>query len=163
MTDVTRAQVRHVRSAEHDLLRTIRLASLEADPDAFSATYEGDASRPDDWWVWWAGQSELGTSQRTFVLEADDGTWLGLALVRLDVERPGSGVVNAMWVAPPARGRGAATLLCDACAAWAGDHGCHELTLDVMAGNLAARRAYARAGFVAGEVVDAELPMVRRL
>jgi RimJ/RimL family protein N-acetyltransferase len=71
----------------------------------------------------------------------------GLALVRIDDDRPSSAVLNAMWVAPEVRGRRAATLLCDACAAWATERGLHELTLTVVAGNEAALHAYEAAGF----------------
>jgi GNAT superfamily N-acetyltransferase len=112
-------RVRHVLGSEHNRLRQLRLASLAGDPEAFGSTYASDAAQPTEWWERSAAQSELGTSQRTFVLEADDGRWLGLALVRLDDETPGSAVLNAMWVAPESRGRRAAGLLCEACAAWA--------------------------------------------
>ena len=77
-------RVRHVLSGEHDLLRQLRLASLAADPEAFASTYAEDAGEPAERWQWWAAQSEDGTTQRTFVLVADDGRWLGLTLVRLD-------------------------------------------------------------------------------
>lgn len=85
--------------------------------------------------------------QRTFVLADDDDRWLGLALVRPDGERPGDAVLNAMWVAPEARGQRAAARLCDACAAWAAERGLAELTLTVVVGNDAGRRAYEAAGF----------------
>jgi RimJ/RimL family protein N-acetyltransferase len=94
-----------------------------------------------------------------------------LALVRLDDEKPGSAVLNGMWVAPVARGRHAAGLLCDACAAWAAARACRELTLAVVIGNDAARRAYEAAGFAIcgettwsrdGRVLD-EYVMVRPL
>ena len=52
-----------------------------------------------------------------------------------------------MWVAPEARGGGAAGLLCEACAAWAALRGCRELTLTVVIENDPARRAYEAAGF----------------
>ena len=103
---------------EHECLRQLRLASLAVDHEAFGSMYARDASQPADWWKQWAAESELGTSQRTFVLDAHDGRWLGLALVRLDDEKPGSAVLNAMWVTPAARGQRAAALLCDACATW---------------------------------------------
>ncbi|WP_081686225.1 GNAT family N-acetyltransferase [Candidatus Solirubrobacter pratensis] len=117
-----------------------------------SAPRAREAAQPTEWWERWAAQSELGTSQRTFVLEADKGRWLGLTLVRLDDERPGWAVLNAMWVAPEAGGRRAAGLLCEACAAWAAERGSRQLTLKVVVGNEAARRAYEAAGFaVCGE------------
>jgi len=142
--------VRHALASEHQQLREIRLESLAADPDAFGSTYERDLAHPPEWWERWAAQSELGASQRTFVLQADDGRWLGLALVRIDDEQTAHAILNAMWVAPEARGQGAAKLLCDACATWASEHGCHDLTLAVVAANASALRAYETAGFTAG-------------
>jgi ribosomal protein S18 acetylase RimI-like enzyme len=145
-------RVRHVLATEGDRLRELRLASLAADPDAFGSTYVLAAAKPPEHWEHWAAQSELGASQRTFVLEADDGRWLGLALVRLDNERPESAVLNAMWVAPEFRGRRGARPLCEACAAWAAERGCRELTLTVVTDNWAAQRAYRSAGFaICGE------------
>lgn len=140
-------RVRHVVGSEHIRLRELRLASLAGDPDAFASTYARDAAQPTEWWERAAAQSELGVSQRTFVLEADDGRWLGLALVRLEDERPDSAVLNAMWVAPEVRGRRMAGLLCEACGAWAAERRCRELTLTVVVDNDAARRAYESAGF----------------
>ncbi len=139
--------VRHALSSEHEQLREIRLSSLATDPEAFAGTYAHALSLPPEWWHRWAEQSELGDSQRTFVLEGDDGRWMGLVLVRLDDERSGCAVLNAMWVAPEIRGRGAAGLLCEACAAWASARGCRELTLAVVADNHGAQRAYEAAGF----------------
>jgi RimJ/RimL family protein N-acetyltransferase len=81
------------------------------------------------------------------VLVDDSDLWHGLALVRLDDDHPDSAVLTAMWVSPQARGRRAATALCDACASWALDRGAQELTLIVVVGNNAARRAYEVAGF----------------
>jgi RimJ/RimL family protein N-acetyltransferase len=141
-------RIRYVLADEEARLRELRLASLETDPDAFGATYARDAAQPPDWWKQWAAQSEDGTRQRTFVLVDSQDRWLGLALARRDDDRAGSAVVNAMWVSPEARGRRAATSLCDACADWAAERGLGELTLTVIAGNEAARRAYEAAGFV---------------
>lgn len=163
--------LRHVLADEHEALRQLRLSSLAANPEAFGGTYEHAVSQPAEHWEWWAAQSESGDSQRTFVLVADDGRWVGLSLVRLDDDKPGSSILNAMWIAPEARGRGAAVSLCEACAAWATERGCHEMTLTVVVDNIQARRAYENARFVVtgkttwergGEILD-ELVMVRSL
>lgn len=163
--------VRHALTGEHEQIRAIRLRSLATDPEAFAGTYAHALSLPPEWWHRWAEQSELGDSQRTFVLEGDDGRWMGMVLVRLDDERSGCAVLNAMWVAPEIRGRGAAGLLCEACAAWASARGCRELTLAVVADNHGAQRAYETAGFaVSGQTTWSgdgrtleELVMVRSL
>lgn len=164
-------RVRHALAADCHHLREIRLASLATDPDAFGGTFAHALSHPSGWWERWAAESELGVSQRTFVLEADDGRWMGLALVRRADGEAGSAVLNAMWVAPEARGRGGSGLLCDACAAWAAERGCRELSLTVVVENHAARHAYEAAGFaVSGETTWehdgrtlAEFVMVRAL
>jgi RimJ/RimL family protein N-acetyltransferase len=145
-------RVRHVLAGEHARLRELRLASLASDPEAFGSTYARDSAQPAVWWERWAVQSADGTTQRTFVLVDDQDRWLGLTLVRVDEDRPGSAVLLAMWVSPEARGRRDAGLLCDACASWARERGLGELTLTVVIGNEQARRAYEAAGFaVCGE------------
>jgi ribosomal protein S18 acetylase RimI-like enzyme len=48
---------------------------------------------------------------------------------------------------PQARRHGAARALCDACAAWAAEHGFRGLSAAVVVGNDAALRAYESAGF----------------
>ena len=140
--------IRHVEAHEAERLRELRLASLQADPGAFGATYESDAGRPDAWWERGARLSGAGAEQRTFVVVDDEDRWLGMALVRPDDESPGDAVLNAMWVAPEARGRGHARALCEACAAWAQERGFAALNTAVVAGNAAARRTYESAGFI---------------
>jgi RimJ/RimL family protein N-acetyltransferase len=145
-------RARHVLAGEQARLRKIRLASLAANPEAFGSTYARDSAQDPEWWERWAAQSADGTMQRTFVLVNDDEDWLGLTLVRLDDEQPGPAALTAMWVSPEARGRRAATSLCDACAVWATELGARKLTLTVVVGNQAGRRAYEAAGFaISGE------------
>ena len=140
-------RIDHVRAHEADRLRALRLASLQADPDAFGATYEADAARPASWWERGATLSDAGAEQRMFVVVGEDDAWVGLALVRPDDEAPGDAVLNAMWVAPEARGRGAAQALCHACAEWAAEHGFAALNVAIVVGNEPARRTYESAGF----------------
>lgn len=171
MLDPHFARVRPVLAGEGPRLRELRLASLAADPEAFGSTYAREVDQPALQWEERAARSEDGTEERTFVLVGDDDRWLGMALVRLDDSNDGSAILNAMWVHPQARGRRAAGALCDACAAWATEHGCRELTLQVVVDNTAARRAYEAAGFVVcgrstwsheGRTLE-ELDMVRLL
>ena len=143
-----RLHVRHVTADESERLRELRLRALATDPDAFGGTHAEALSHPLEEWRQRAALSEDGTSQRTFVVVGEDDKWLGMALVRLREEDPGLAALNAMWVGPEARGRGAAKLLGDACAAWATQRGCAELTLGIFTANVRARRAYEAAGFV---------------
>jgi GNAT superfamily N-acetyltransferase len=140
-------RIEYVRAGDAARLRELRLASLQADPGAFGATYESDAAQPASWWERGATLSDAGVEQRMYVV-VEDGRWLGLALVRPDDDSPGDAVLNAMWVAPEARGRGAARALCDACAQWAAERGFSALNAAIVAGNEPARRAYESAGFV---------------
>lgn len=66
-----------------------------------------------------------------------------------DPARDRRGWVEAVFVRPAARGRGIAARLIAALAADARAHGIEELWLEVGCDNLAARAAYARAGFAA--------------
>ena len=144
--------VRAVVAGEGGRLREIRLASLRHDPAAFASTLEEELRAPNTWWTGWAALSQEGATQRTFVVCDAAGAWRGLALVRLDTERPGAAVINAMWVAPEARRRGHSRELCEACATWAAGAGAVTLALEVVEGNLAAQRAYESFGFaVTGE------------
>jgi ribosomal protein S18 acetylase RimI-like enzyme len=142
-------EVRYVRSDEAERVREIRLRSLADDPEAFGSTYERDAAFPDEWWERIARLSHAGTEQRTFVAVDDGDRWLALALVRAI---PPEAEMNAVWVAPEARGRGAARALCDACVAWAAARGLEAISAGIVVGNAAAQRTYESAGFVAGRV-----------
>jgi ribosomal protein S18 acetylase RimI-like enzyme len=110
-------------------------------------THAHESGLPDTWWTSWAAASEDGRAQRTFLLVDDGDTWLGMALARDDAPESPSAVINAMWVAPEARGMGGARLLCDACVAWASARGFPEVVLDVARGNTRALHVYEAAGF----------------
>lgn len=141
-------QIRHVVAAEAGRLREIRLSSLAADPGAFGGTHTHEDALPQSWWDTWAARSEDGSEQRTFVLADGADAWRGIALARSGEPASRSAAINAMWVAPEARGMGGARLLCDACVAWAREHGFAEIVLDVVVGNDRALRVYEAAGFV---------------
>ena len=152
--------VRHVLAHEAARFKAIRLRSLQADPEGFSSTYEREIALPEDWWTSRAALSEADEQQRIFVVADEDDRWVGLALARRD-ER-GVAVLNAMWVAPDGRGRGAATALCDACATWARERGFASIDVEVFADNAPGRRLYEAAGFVAHGDDAHELLTLRR-
>jgi RimJ/RimL family protein N-acetyltransferase len=148
---------------EHERLREVRLSALAADPEAFGSTHEHELGYPPECWEQWARSSEQGLSQRTFVALSGRDDWVGLSLVSLSVDEPALAELFAMWVAPTTRGRGAAGMLCDACAAWAAEHGAHQLRLVVVVGNTPALHAYQAAGFaVAGETTWVRVDGVRQ-
>ena len=152
-------RIRHVLAHEGDRLRAIRLHGLQVDPAGFSSTYEREAALPDEWWTSRAALSEAGEAQRFFVAVDDEDRWLGIALARRDDR--GEAVLNAMWVAPEARGQGAARALCDACAKWAAGRGFATLEVEVFEDNTAGRRVYESARFVAHDS-DGRLLTLRR-
>jgi GNAT superfamily N-acetyltransferase len=152
-------RIRHVLAHEGDRLRAIRLHGLRADPAGFSSTYEREAALPDEWWTSRAALSEAGQAQRFFIAVDDEDRWLGTALARRDDR--GEAVLNAMWVAPEARGQGAARALCEACAGWAAERGFTSLEVEVFEDNTAGRRVYESAGFVA-EGANGRLLTLRR-
>lgn len=139
--------VRHVLAGEYARLREHRLCALAGSPEAFGLTYAGEADHPVAWWQRWAGSSEEGVSERTFVIVDVEDRWLGMACARLGGEKPDVAWLGAMWISPDVRGRGGARLLCEACIGWAEERGAKQLLLTVVVGNDVARRAYTAAGF----------------
>ena len=104
-------------------------------PGGLRVPHTPATSQPGAAWEGWAARSEDGTQERTFVLVGDDDRWLGLALVRLDDSNDGSAILKCNVGPPQARGRRGAGALCDACAAWATEHGCRQVTLQVVVDN----------------------------
>ncbi len=152
-------RLRHIEAGDWERVKALRLRALREDPHGFSSTYDREAAYADDVWSSRAALSEAGEEQRMYVATEDD-EWLGMALARDDA---GTAVLNAMWVAPEGRGRGAARALCDACADWAKAHGFAVLEVGVFADNEPARRMYAAAGFAPDREEDGLLILTRTL
>ena len=72
---------------------------------------------------------------------------VGLAFAKIADDDPHDAHLYAMWVAPEARGTGAAAALVDAVVAWTTAQGARTLHTNVTTGNEPAARLYARAGF----------------
>jgi RimJ/RimL family protein N-acetyltransferase len=134
-------RVRVLTPDDWETLRSLRLESLRESPSAFYSTYAGTVHRSEaDWRAWPPGGAALAA-------------WLGdepvgmVGVVRRASE-PGLAELIAMWVAPHARGTGAADALVRGVLDWAADAGCAGVHLEVAPGNERARRLYARLGFV---------------
>ena len=80
-------RVRAARADEGPRLRELRLASLAADPAAFTSTHGDEAARPAEWWTRWAALSEAGVEQRTFAACARWAAEQGFSAVNLGVIR----------------------------------------------------------------------------
>jgi GNAT superfamily N-acetyltransferase len=134
--------VRAVVPDDWRVLREVRLAALLDAPYAFYATFEQTAARAEEEWRSWPRQ---GVAFLAWL----GGEPVGMVGVAASTSPGLSGDLIAMWVAPAARGTGAADALVEAAQDWARDQGWTTLDLEVAPGNERARRLYVRNGFVA--------------
>lgn len=133
--------VRRLGVADAEDYRTIRLAALAREPDAFGSVYDVEVARPIDAFV-----ERLKTS---YVFGAYAGERIvGLAgFKREDGPKDNhKGFVWGLYVRPSARGQGVARALMAAVIASARDTVEH-LTLAVVEGNEAALKLYRGLGF----------------
>lgn len=139
--------VRPFQPDEWELYRGLRLRSLADAPDAFCSTLAAEQERPAQVW---AERLALGCgSGRDYPLVAEcGGAAAGLVWAKFDSAEPDVVNIFQMWVAPERRGQGAAAALLDEAVRWARANGARAVQLGVEAGNAAALRVYARAGFV---------------
>ncbi|MGE0308285.1 MAG: GNAT family N-acetyltransferase [Acidimicrobiia bacterium] len=124
-------------------LRTIRLAALASDPDAFGSSYEREAGFHDEVWL----QRLQPDANPHCGYEDDTGTLVGMMGLARNVDDPALASVFSMWVAPERRGTGVADELFTGAVAWANDSGVTAIRLDVMGDNSRAEAFYARHGF----------------
>ena len=142
--------VRRLTIEDFPAWQSLRLRALRDHPDAFGSSYEdelasGSAGR--------RGRFETSASDElsaVFGAVTAGGVLVGTAGL---VRSPGAkvrhkGSLWGMYVAPEARGTGAATQLVDEVLATAREWGLEQVQLSVVVGNTAAHRLYERAGFV---------------
>lgn len=138
---VPRFEIRRLHVADVDDYRTIRLASLQTEPDAFGSLYEVELSHPIEGFV-----ERLASS---IVFGAYAGVRIvGVAAFRQDVapKECHKGVVWGVYVQPDARGQGVAAALI-AAVIDAARNVVEQLTLTVVQGNTEAIALYHRFGF----------------
>ncbi len=144
--------VRRLSIDDFPAWQALRLRALRDHPDAFGSSYEdalasGSAER--------RGRFEASVSKSdemsaVFGAVAADGVLVGTAGL---VRSPGAkvrhkGSLWGMYVAPEARGTGAAPQLVASVLATAREWGLEQVQLSVVVGNTPAHRLYERAGFV---------------
>ena len=159
--------VRRVRTDDWERVRSLRLEALH-DPMAhvaFLESIEQATARPDEEWQTRASTLAAGDASAQFLAEQEGRLIGSLAVIvrpagipdyfgRLpDVDLP---TVVGVYVAPTGRGLGVIDALLVAAADFARSRGDRELTLDVHESNLAAIRAYQRAGFELRSSFDGE-------
>ncbi len=136
-------------------VRAVRLRALRDAPDAFWVTADEEAATTTVEW-----RDRLARPDAATFVASRDGVDVGLAVGERHHEHEGDAGLYAMWVAPEARGSGAAAALVEAVVEWARAAGYGSLRLDVGDANENAVRLYARMGFVPTGVVSA-LPAPR--
>ena len=144
---MTSVRVRRIRADEAGALRDIRLRALADAPLAFASTHAREVAYPPETWEARARDAASGPRQAIFFATDAHDAPVGLAMGV--VEQDGSGMAHlyAMWVAPEARGAGAARAIVDSTVAWASEQGAAGMRAAVTVGNDAALRLYERAAF----------------
>ena len=144
MTDVTRPEpeIRLLTCADALAYRDIRLEGLRRHPEAFASTFEDERDRPLDLF------KELITQSRIF------GAVLAQRLVGVvglranaEVKLRHKATIWGMYVRQEARQYGVGERLINAAVAHAPQH-VEQIQLAVITENEAARRLYAKAGFI---------------
>lgn len=126
--------------------RDIRLRALETDPQAFYST-AGDASNfAEKEWRRRLSAPNSGTFVLSGATETDTGL-VGALPYNEDDAEPGDYQLVSMWVAPEARGTGAAHELVRAALAHAKGKGARRVVLWVAWGNVRAEMLYQAHGF----------------
>lgn len=133
-------RARRAEPGDEATIRWLRIEALTEDDRPFGSTLERERARTDADWRRWIDPGP------TFLLEAPDGTAVGLACGRPDPDHDDRAFLLALWVAPAARGEGGGQLLCQRVIDWATAAG-RATVLHVTEGNGPALRLYERLGF----------------
>lgn len=139
--------VRNLSSNDWELYKCIRLRSLQESPDAFSSTYEQEATFSNDKWL---EQVNVGgrTKDALPLIAEIEGRAMGLACGVIHSANDKYAKVYQMWVEPSVRGRGVGKVLLQTIMRWAEETKMHGLKLDVTTSNIEALELYKAAGFV---------------
>jgi ribosomal protein S18 acetylase RimI-like enzyme len=151
MTDVT---VHLLDEADWQTYRRLRLASLEADPDAFAAGLTEEREYDEDLW-----RARMRRSRRLRARRGEDDAGVASVGQARDDEGIFEGVAElfGMWVRPEMRGTGVAWQLVTAAAEQARRDGYRQLRLWVSTDNGRAIGFYSSYGF---RPADERRPMV---
>jgi GNAT superfamily N-acetyltransferase len=128
------------------LVKALRLASLADSPDAFLSTLADEEAMSNAAWRARLASNAAGLETAGF-LALVGGEARGLVVGVRREDRADSVNLNALWVAPDARGLGAGRALVDAVCRWAQQIGRTRVTLAVVEKNDAATAFYRACGF----------------
>lgn len=142
-------RIRRFTPREWPAYRALRLRSLADAPNAFGSSLALEESWDHALWMARLMAADVSGRDCPLVVESSgpDGAMLGLLWAKCDAAD--AGIVNLfqMWVAPEARGRGAASALVDEAVSWARTIGARVVRLGVVVDNQDAIRLYERKGF----------------
>ena len=142
-------EVRQIRGAEWERLRSIRLEALADTPSAFSTTLADAEAFPDSLWQERATAGAAGRDQITVIAMSGERT-VGMTVA---LGRPGSDFavlpIVSVFVAPSERRQGVAVRLLEIAEEWARNHGASRTSLWVEEENVPARCFYESIGYVA--------------
>ncbi len=139
--------VRRITPDQSTLHRHVRLTALQDTPSAFGTTYADAAARPDEKWQQMTASCSEGTESAIFFAYDDTDTVVGMVGGFRDATDRDRIHLVSMWVAPEARGTGAASSLVEAVFAWAKSVPVNRVVAAVTPGNKRALRFYTRMGF----------------
>jgi RimJ/RimL family protein N-acetyltransferase len=161
--------VRRLGAPDAQAYRTIRLDALEASPAAFDDSVEEAIARPSTYW------DGLMAGDRAFFGVFTSKALVGCAnfMPEMGQKTRHIGWIYGVYLAPEARGSGAADLLLNTIFAHAKQTGALQVHIGVSTTNPPAQKLYQRAGFktygtaprsmfVEGDYID-EFLMVRYL
>lgn len=134
--------VRRLSSQEADMFRSIRLESLQQNPEAFGSTFEKELNEPR---IYFLERFDRNTQFGGFV----SGELMAIVGFH-PLEGPKlshKGVLWGMYVRPECRGTGLATALVESLIEYAREHQVEQIQLTVAASNPRALRFYRRMGF----------------
>jgi L-amino acid N-acyltransferase YncA len=141
--------VRPATAADARAIAEIRVASWRATYTGIVPASVLDRMDVDRNEAWIRGLVGAAAPRAALVVEDGEGTVAGYALAAAarDDDAAGLGEVEAIYLAPGARGRGLGIALLDAAVAGLARAGLATVVLWVLTANTAARRFYERAGF----------------
>jgi GNAT superfamily N-acetyltransferase len=140
-------RIRRIETVDWAVAKELRLRALADAPEAFAATLADEAAFDDTRWQERARSNAQAVDTVGF-FALDAGAECGLAIGVRSSADVSIVELNALWVAPQVRRRGAAHALVQAVEGWARIVGAEQLALEVTGTSHAAIALYKRMGFI---------------
>ena len=137
----SKIKVAPVGPDDWERVREIRLASLQANPEAFGAKHESELIRPERFW-------RARLSKSDFILASDESGDIGIMFVdQVDEDFASSCWIRGCWVHPEARSKGVMRALIEYVDSQVQVKPWSEQGLGVWVDNYSAIKAYEFIGF----------------